>query len=85
LAILSFLFEIRVLLYFGLVQAVDDGVLALWHQYPLDLLLILKANLAYGHAAILLEVRPRRVDDRDVIFLVAWSFLTNVRGQDGNF
>jgi hypothetical protein len=32
---------------------------------------ILEANLANFHASILLEVRPRGVDNGDVVFLVA--------------
>jgi len=55
----------------GLVQAVDDGVLALNDEEALDLARVLEADLADGHTAILLEVRPRRVDDGDVILLVA--------------
>lgn len=55
----------------GLVEAVDDGVLALDDEDALDLALVLEADLAGGHAAILLEVRPGRVDDGDVVLLVA--------------
>lgn len=59
------------LLNLGLVQAVDDSVLTLAHVNPLDLLVILEAHLTRRHRAILLQVRPRRVDDGDVILLVA--------------
>lgn len=55
----------------GLVQAVDDGVLALRDEDALDLAVVLEADLADGHAAVLLEIRPRRVDDGDVVLLVA--------------
>lgn len=59
------------LLDLGLVEAVDDGVLALDDEDALDLALVLEADLADGHAAVLLEVRPGRVDDGDVVLLVA--------------
>jgi hypothetical protein len=71
LPILFLLPQIRVLLDFGLVQAVDDRILALAHIHPPDLLVVLEAHLACRHGAILLQVRPRRVDDSDVVFLVA--------------
>lgn len=37
------------------------------------LLRIMEADLAYGHAAVFLEVRPRGVDHRDVVALVAYK------------
>ena len=70
-AVVLFLLEVGLLLYLGLVEAVDDGVLALGHEDTLDLLVVLEADLADVHAAILLEVRPRRVDDGDVVLFVA--------------
>jgi hypothetical protein len=38
-----------------------------------DLLVVLEADLTGGHAAVLLKVGPRGVDDGDVILLVAWA------------
>lgn len=87
-AVVLFLLEIRLLFDFGLVEAVDDGVLALGDEDSLDLLgisflpardglrgyylaLVLEADLADGHAAVLLEVGPWRVDNGYVVFLVA--------------
>lgn len=55
----------------GLVEAVDDGVLALGDEHALDLARVLEADLADGHAAVLLQVGPGRVDDGDVVLLVA--------------
>lgn len=69
--VLPLLPEVGVLLDLGLVEAVDDGVLALRDEDALDLALVLEADLAGGHAAILLQVGPGRVDDGDVVFLVA--------------
>lgn len=39
------------------------------------LAMVLEANLADLHAAILLQVRPRGVNDRNVVLLVAYSWL----------
>lgn len=39
------------------------------------LAMVLEANLANLHAAVLLQVRPRGVNDRNVVFLVAYSWL----------
>lgn len=63
--------EVWELLDLCLVQAVDDGVLPLRDVDTLDFLLVLKADLAGGHAAVFLQVRPRCVDDCDVVLLVA--------------
>jgi hypothetical protein len=71
LAILLLLSQIRVLLNLGLVQTVDNRILARTHVDPLHLLVVLEAHLASSHRAILLQVRPRRVDDSDVVLLVA--------------
>lgn len=70
-AVLALLLEVGVLLDLGLIEAVDDGVLALGDEDLLDLAGVLEADLAGGHAAVLLEVGPRRVDDRHVVLLVA--------------
>lgn len=70
-AVLSFLLQVGLLLDLGLVEPVDDGVLALGHEDLLDLAMVLEADLPDGHAAVLLEVGPRRVDDGDVVLLVA--------------
>lgn len=69
--ILLFLLQVGLLLHLCLVEAVDDGVLALRNEDPLDLAVILETNLANLHAAILLQVRPGGVDDGDVVLLVA--------------
>jgi len=37
------------------------------------LLRIMEANLPDGHTAILFEVRPGRIDDRDVVALIAYQ------------
>ena len=71
LPILLLLPQVRVLLDLCLIQAVDDRVLALAHIYPLNHLVVLDAHLACRHRAILLQVRPRRVDDGDVVLLIA--------------
>jgi hypothetical protein len=71
LPILLLLSQIRVFLDLGLVQAVDNRILALAHIHPPDLLVVLETHLTRRHGAILLQVRPRRVDDSDVVFLVA--------------
>lgn len=67
------LHEVGVLFFLCLVEPVDDGVFPLGHQYLLDLLVVLEADLTRGHAAILLEVGPGGVDDGDVVLLVAWA------------
>lgn len=59
------------LLNLGLVQTVDNRILARAHVDPLDLLVVLEADLTGRHGAILLQVRPGRVDDGDVVLLVA--------------
>ena len=59
------------LLDLGLVKPIDDRVFALGHEYPLDLLVVMKADLTGGHTAVLLQVGPRRVDDGDIVLLVA--------------
>ena len=41
------------------------------HVYYTDLPLVLESNLTDGHTAVLLQVRPWRVYDSDVVFLVA--------------
>jgi hypothetical protein len=71
LPILLLLPQIRVLLDLGLVQAVDNSVLTRAHIHPLDLLVVLEAHLTRRHRAVLLQVRPGRVDDGDVVLLVA--------------
>jgi hypothetical protein len=81
------LLQVGVLFDLGLVESVDDGVFALGDEYLLDLrgvsgwstvggmdtdlLVVLEADLAGGHAAVLLEVGPGGVDDGDVVLLVA--------------
>ncbi len=70
-AVLALLQEVGLLLDLGLVEAVDDGVLALGDEDLPDLARVLEADLADGHAAVLLQVRPGRVDDRHVVLLVA--------------
>jgi hypothetical protein len=65
------LLQVGVRFDLGLIEAVDDGVLALGDEYPLDLLVVLEAHLANRHAAILLKVGPGGVDDGDVVLLVA--------------
>lgn len=69
--ILALLLQIRLLLDLGLVEAVDDGVLALRDEDALHLPRVLEGDLPDGHGAVLLEVGPRRVDDGDVVLLVA--------------
>lgn len=69
--VLPLLAQVRVLLDLGLVETVDDGVLALNHVNALDLLVILEADLAHCHAAVLFQVGPWRVDDSNVVLLVA--------------
>lgn len=69
--VLALLLQVGLLLDLGLVEAVDDDVLAGGDEDLLDLALVLEADLAHGHAAVLLKVGPRRVDDGDVVLLVA--------------
>lgn len=70
--VLLLLEEVRLrLLDAGLVETVDYGVLALDDEHALHLAGVLEADLPDGHAAVLLKVRPRRVDDGDVVLLVA--------------
>ena len=71
LPILLLLPQIRVLLNLGLVQAVDNSVLTRAHVNPPNLLVVLEAHLTRRHGAILLQVRPGRVDDSDIVLLVA--------------
>lgn len=59
------------LLNLGLVEAIDDGVLALNHMDALDLLVVLETDLTYGHAAIFLQIGPWSVDDGDIVLFVA--------------
>jgi hypothetical protein len=69
--VLLLLLQIRLSLHLGLVEPVDDGILPLRHQYAPHLLGVAEAHLADVHGAVLLEVRPRRVDDGDVVLFVA--------------
>ena len=39
---------------------------------PAHLFRIHEAHLARRHGGVLVQVRPGRVDDRDVVFLIAW-------------
>lgn len=71
LTILLLLSQIRVFLNLGLIQAIHNRILARAHVNPLYLLVVLEAHLAGCHGSILLQVRPRRVDNRDVVLLVA--------------
>lgn len=74
----SFHGEIRELLDLGLVETVDDGVYAGLNEDFLDFLLVFEADLAGGHAAILLEVGPWRVDDGDVVSFVTCQGVNHV-------
>lgn len=96
LAVVPFLFKIRLLLHLSFIEAVDDGVLALGHENALDLgicefgglfsrgfppalecgiyfAVVFECDLADVHGPILLKVGPGRVDDGDVVLLVAYS------------
>ena len=80
------LLQVRVLFDLGLVEAVDDGVFPLGNEHFLDLgksasgvlevkrmsdlLVVLEADLAGRHAAVLLKVGPGGVDYGDVVLLV---------------
>lgn len=70
--VVLFLLQVWLALYLGLVEAVDNGVFTLRHMDALHELLVLKADLADVHGAVLFQVRPWRVDDGDVVLLVAF-------------
>lgn len=40
-----------------------------------NLFLVLEAHLAYGHATVFLQIRPRSVDYCDVVLLVSCTLL----------
>lgn len=63
--------QIRVLLHLRLVQPIDDRILPLFHVTPPHHLVILEPYLPRRHVAGLLQVAPRRIDDRHIVFLVA--------------
>ena len=71
--------EVWKLFDLGLVETVDDGVYAGLDKDFLHFLLILEADLTGGHAAVLLEVGPRRVDDGDVVSLVTCQGVNHVQ------
>ena len=54
-----------------LIESVDDGVLPLRHEDLLHLALVVEADLSGDHAAVFLEIGPWRIDDGDVVLLVA--------------
>lgn len=54
--VVLFPFQVGVLLDFGLVESIDNGVLALPNEHLLDLSLIVEAHLAHRHAAIFLQI-----------------------------
>ncbi len=56
---------------FGLVQAVDNGILTFIYVDFLYLPLVFEADLPDSHTATLLQVRPGSVYDRHVILLVS--------------
>ena len=96
--------QVRVLLNLGLVESIDNRVLARYHMYALDLgvvsvelvthnhlvegagrtergtitylLVILEPNLTNSHAPVLLQVRPWRVNNCDVVLLVTCELST---------
>lgn len=70
-AVLPLLLQVGLPLDLCLIEAVDDGVLALDDVHALHLAGILEGDLADLHAAVLLEVGPGRVDDGDVVLLIA--------------
>lgn len=72
-AVVSLLLKVWFLLYLCLVEAVDDGVLALGHEDALDLAGVFEADLADFHAAILLQVGPWGIDDCNIVLLVAFG------------
>jgi hypothetical protein len=72
-AVILLLLEVGLLLYFGLVETVDDAVLALRDEDALDFAGIFEADLADFHGAIFFEVGPGGVDDGDVVFFVTWA------------
>lgn len=59
--------------------------LANTHSVKTHLLLVLKADLTHGHAAVLLQVRPWCVDDRNVVLFVTWGALAEQTAHEGNF
>lgn len=63
--------QIRVFLNFGLVESVDDRILPLWHEDLLHFLLVFERYLPYRHTPVLLQIRPRCVNDGDIVFLIA--------------
>jgi len=63
--------QIRILFHLRLVQSIDKGILPLLHIHPTNHLLIFEAHLTCRHTAGLLQVAPWRVDDGDIILLVA--------------
>lgn len=71
--VVFFLFEVRLLDFrLGLVEAVDDGVLARGDDDALDEARVLERYLADVHGAVLFEIGPWRVDDGDLVFFVAF-------------
>lgn len=69
--ILLFLPQIGKLFDFGLVESVDDFVPSRFDIDALDLLLVFETDLADCHVALLLEIRPWRVYDCDIVLFVA--------------
>lgn len=72
--------EIGEFLDAGLVQAVDDGVLADFDEDLFDELLVVEGDLSRGHGAVFLEVGPWCVDDGDVILFVSCTIESASRG-----
>lgn len=69
--VFSFLLKIGLFLHLGLVEPVDDDVLALDNENLFNLARILEAHLTGGHAAVLLQIGPGCIDNGDIILLVA--------------
>lgn len=56
-----------------LVQPVDDRILPLLNIDSLHHLVVLESYLSGRHISTLLEIRPWRIDHRDIVLLVAFN------------
>lgn len=71
IALFPLSFEVRTRLYFGPVQPVNDVVEPLLHPHLAHFLPAMERHLTHVHSGGLLQVVPHRVDNVDVVHLVA--------------
>lgn len=68
----------------SLVDAVDNRILTLRHQSPLDHSLFVKCDGADGHVSRFFHVAGRRIDDGQIVLLVSLAVSSIMLMSDCN-